>query len=54
MIEYELLEPSAVESKSPKIPPVKGVIAMRTYDFIPYIFYPDFDSLKTSLFSGAE
>jgi len=36
----------------PHIPQVKGVIAMMIYTFLPDIFFPTFDSLKTSLLSG--
>jgi len=37
--------------KGPHKIPVKEEYTMKIYTFIPYIFYPNFDSLKTSLFS---
>ena len=40
-----------VPSKSPKRSPIRRVITMYIYTFISYIFYPTFDSSKTSLFS---
>jgi hypothetical protein len=40
-----------VPSKSPKRSPIRRVITMYNYTFLPDIFYPTFDSLTTSLFS---